>query len=55
VRTPANQLAELYNSPYRLSFLRLTDTGILFSSAILLGIAGAWIVVAHFLREIDSE
>jgi cell division transport system permease protein len=55
VRTPANQLAELYNSPYRLSFLRLTDTGILFSSSILLGIAGAWIVVAHFLREIDSE
>jgi cell division transport system permease protein len=55
VQTPANQLAELYNSPYRLSFLRLTDSGILFGSAILLGITGAWIVVAHFLREIDSE
>jgi cell division transport system permease protein len=55
VQTPANQLAELYNSPYRLSFLRLTDSGILFGSAILLGITGAWVVVAHFLREIDSE
>ncbi len=55
VRTPANQLAELYGSPYRLSFLRLTDTGILFGSAIFLGIIGAWIVVAYFLREIDAE
>jgi len=55
VRTPANQLAELYGSPYRLSFLRLTDTGILFGSAVLLGIIGAWVVVAHFLRELDSE
>ncbi len=55
VRTPANQLAELYGSPYRLSFLSLTDTAILLGSATLLGMLGAWIVVSHFLREIEPE
>lgn len=55
VRTPANQLAELYGSPFRLSFLGLADTLILLASAVLLGMTGAWIVVAHFLREIDPD
>lgn len=55
VRTPANRLAELYGSPFRLSFLGLTDTLILLASAVLLGVTGAWIVVAHFLREIDPD
>lgn len=55
VRTPANQLAELYGSPFRLSYLGLADTAMLLASAVLLGIIGAWIVVAHFLREIDPD
>jgi cell division transport system permease protein len=53
VKGPADELAALYGSPYRLSFLSLTSTFVLLSSAILLGIVGAWIVVARFLREID--
>lgn len=55
VRTPANRLAELYGSPFRLSWLGLADTAILLASAALLGSIGAWIVVAHFLREIDPD
>jgi cell division transport system permease protein len=55
VRSPANQLAELYGSPFRLSYLGLADTAILLASAVLLGIIGAWVVVAHFLREIDPD
>jgi cell division protein FtsX len=53
VKGPADELAALYGSPYRLAFLSLTSTGILLGSAILLGVFGAWIVVARFLREID--
>ena len=55
VRSPANQLAELYGSPFRLSYLGLADTAMLLASAVLLGIIGGWIVVAHFLREIDPD
>lgn len=55
VRGPAMELAELYGSPFRLSFLGLTDTALLLSSAVLLGLLGAWIVVAHFLREIELD
>jgi len=53
VKGPADELAALYGSPYRLAFLSLTSTAVLLGSAILLGIVGAWIVVARFLREID--
>jgi len=55
VQEPVNRLAELYGSPYRLSFLRVGDTLILLSIATLLGVSGAWIVVAHFLRKIDAD
>jgi cell division transport system permease protein len=55
IRGPANRLAELYNSPYRLSFLGLPETLWLLAVAILLGIAGAWIVVSHTLHEIEPE
>ena len=55
IRGPANRLAELYNSPYRLSYLGLPETLWLVALAILLGIAGAWIVVSHTLHEIEPE
>lgn len=55
VRTPANRLAELYGSAFRLSSLGLADSMILLASAVLLGSIGARIVVAHFLREIDPD
>jgi cell division transport system permease protein len=55
IKGPADQLAALYDSPYRLSLLSLRSTFILLSCAITLGITGAWIVVARFLREIDPH
>lgn len=55
VKEPADALAELYDSPYRLSFLSIKSTCILLGSAILLGIVGAWIVVGRFLREIEPS
>lgn len=55
VRAPVNQLAELYGSSYRLAFMGLADTVVLLGSAVLLGVTGAWIVVAYFLLEIEPE
>jgi cell division transport system permease protein len=55
VQDPVNRLAELYGSPYRLSFLGAGDTFTLLAIAMLLGVSGAWIVVAHFLRRIDAD
>lgn len=53
-RTPVNRLAELYESPYRLSFLSFSDTFLLIAIAIVLGVIGAWIVVDHFLRQPET-
>lgn len=53
VKQPADELALLYGSPYRLSFLSLGSTGVLLITAIMLGISGAWIVVHRFLKEIE--
>ena len=55
VRAPVNQLAELYGSTFQLSFLSLADTALLMGSGVLLGVSGAWIVVAHFLRDFDPD
>lgn len=55
VREPANELAILYGSPYRLTLLSARSTGILLLTAIFLGISGAWVVVQRFLREIEPS
>lgn len=55
VRGPAMELAELYGSSFRLAFLGWSDTVLLLAIAVLLGVLGAWIVVAHFLREIEPD
>lgn len=55
MKAPADELASLYESPYRLAFLSLRSTLILMGSAIGLGIIGAWVVVARFLRELDPN
>lgn len=55
VRGPANDLAALYGSPYRVSFLGIRSTWLLLSSAVLLGVLGAFIVVEHYLRASDPE
>jgi len=53
LRSPSRQLAELYGSPYTLSFLSLSETELLIGASVLLGIVGAWIVVSYHLRELD--
>jgi cell division protein FtsX len=53
IQTPANELAELYGSPYRLAYLDLNGTALLMGSAIVLGILGALVVVNHFLKDLD--
>jgi cell division transport system permease protein len=55
LRGPATQLAELYGSPYRLSFLSLEETELLLGGSVVLGIAGAWAVVLYHLRRLDPE
>jgi cell division transport system permease protein len=55
IKQPADALATLYDSPYRLSFLSFKSTCLLLGCAIFLGIMGAWIVVGRFLREIDPS
>lgn len=55
LRGPATQLAELYGSPYRLSFLGLVETELLIGASVLLGIAGAFAVVAYHLRTLAPE
>lgn len=55
LRGPATQLAELYGSPYRLSCLGFEETELLIGASVLLGIAGAWAVVAHHLRTLAPE
>lgn len=53
LRGPSRRLAELYGSPYTLSFLSLSETELLIGASVLLGIVGAWIVVSYHLRELD--
>jgi cell division transport system permease protein len=55
LRGPATQLAELYGSPYRLAFLGFAETELLIGASVLLGIAGAWAVVAYHLRTLAPE
>ncbi|MFN5746707.1 MAG: permease-like cell division protein FtsX [Methylococcaceae bacterium] len=50
VRDPVNQLAALYGSDYRLSFLGFQDTALLIGASVLLGMTGAWVVVSHHLK-----
>jgi len=53
LRGPSRQLAELYGSPYTLSFLSLAETELLIGVSVSLGIIGAWAVVSYHLRELD--
>lgn len=55
IREPANQLAELYHSEYRLSFLGIRETLLLIGVSILLGMSSGWVVVWHYLRDIDPD
>lgn len=50
-RGPATRLAELYGSPYRLSFLSLAMSELLIGGSVVIGISGAYGVVWYHLRK----
>ena len=50
---PARQLAELYGSPYRLSFPTLEETGALLAASLVLSVTSAFVVVTYHLRRMD--
>ncbi|MGZ8217282.1 permease-like cell division protein FtsX [Methylomagnum sp.] len=53
LHAPATRLAELYGSPFRLTYLGFVDTGWLLGVSVLLGVAGAFAVATYHLRRLD--
>lgn len=52
---PVNQLAELYNSSFHLSHLRVSEVLATLAFSSLLGLAGASIAVARHLRQLEPR
>jgi cell division transport system permease protein len=52
---PAVELAGLYGSSFRPAFLDVAESGALFGSAIVLGLASAISVVSYQLRRPDHQ
>jgi cell division transport system permease protein len=52
---PVNELARLYNSPFRLSGMGFTESVMVFSCAVALGLVGSWIAVTRHIRTIEPE
>jgi cell division transport system permease protein len=53
IQAPADSLAQLYASDYKLIGLSFKETGILILSGVLLGLIGSWISVQRHLRAIE--
>lgn len=54
LRGPARQLADLYGSPYTLSFLNLEESGMLLGASLALSVTGAFAVVSYYLRRLEN-
>ena len=52
---PVRSLAQLYNSPFTLNGMNLTDAGVVFAAAVSLGLIGSWIAVTRHIRTIEPE
>lgn len=52
---PAEELARLYNSPFKLSGMSFYDAAVVFACAVFLGLAGSWIAVTRHIRTIEPE
>lgn len=53
LRGPARQLAELYGSPFTLSFLSLGESEFIIGVSVLLGVGAAYGVVAYHLKQLN--
>ncbi|WP_455209414.1 permease-like cell division protein FtsX [Kaarinaea lacus] len=52
---PVKSLAGLYNSPFRLTGLTMRDAGLVFASAVGLGLVGSWIAVTRHIQLIEPK
>lgn len=55
IAEPVRSLAQLYSSPFQLSGMTLLDTGVVFLTAVGLGLVGSWIAVTRHIRSIEPE
>lgn len=53
LKTPAQELAQLYRSQFHLTGLGLSGSFLLLFTSVLLGLLGAWIAVRRHLRDIE--
>ncbi len=53
--TPVSQLSALYHSGFELSGLNLAGSLLLLLTGIVLGLAGSWLAVRRYLRQMDSS
>jgi len=52
---PVKSLAGLYNSPFQLTGLTALDAGIVFATAVGLGLLGSWIAVTRHIQLIEPK
>ena len=55
ISEPVRSLAALYNSPFELTGLTLRDVGIVFATAVGLGLLGSWIAVTRHIQTIEPK
>lgn len=55
LKTPAQELAQLYRSQFQLTGLGFSGSSLLLFTSILLGLLGAWIAVRRHLRDIEPR
>jgi cell division transport system permease protein len=55
LKAPARELAELYGSPFTLSFLSLEESAFIIGISVLLGVSASYAVVAYQLRKLEPE
>lgn len=55
ISEPVQSLAELYNSPFQLSGLTWRDAGLVFVTALCLGLSGSWIAVTRHIQAIEPQ
>jgi len=55
ISEPVHSLAVLYNSPFQLTGLTLRDAGLVFATAVGLGLLGSWIAVTRHIQAIEPK
>jgi cell division transport system permease protein len=55
LKEPVGRLAGLYNSPFSLLALSLTESLLIIGTGVLLGLAGSWLAAARHMRRIEPR